>query len=60
MNPWLRVLAVFGVAIAAALFLKVLPPLLVLVFFVGGIAAVNLTLRRRVKNSEARPPRDSG
>ena len=50
MNPWLRVLAVFGVAIAAALFLKVLPPFIVLVFFVGGIAAVNLTLRRRVRN----------
>jgi hypothetical protein len=50
MNPWLRVLAVFGGAIAAALFLRVLPPIIVLVFFVGGIAAVNLTLRRRVKN----------
>ena len=41
MNPWLRVLAVFGAAIAAALLLKVLPPLIILVFFVGGIAAVN-------------------
>ena len=50
MNPWLRVLAIFGVAIGAALFLKVLPPFIVLVFFVGGIAAVNLTLRRRVRN----------
>jgi hypothetical protein len=50
MNPWLRVLTVFGVAIAAALFLKILPPFIVLVFFVGGIAAVNLTLQRRVKN----------
>jgi hypothetical protein len=28
MNPWLRVLAAFGVAIAAAPFLKVLPPLI--------------------------------
>jgi hypothetical protein len=28
MNPWLRVLAAFGLAIAAALFLKVLPPLI--------------------------------
>jgi hypothetical protein len=37
MNPWLRMLAAFGVAIAAALFLKVLPPLIVLVFFIGGI-----------------------
>ena len=50
MNPWLRVLALFGVAIAAALFLKALPPLIVLVSFMGAIAAVNLTLRRRVKN----------
>ena len=49
MNPWLRVLTVFGVAIAGALFLKILPPIIVLVFFVGGIAAVNLTLQRRVK-----------
>lgn len=59
MNPWLRVLAVFGVAIAAALFLKVLPPLLVLVFFVGGIAAVNLTLRRRVKNERGAHRRET-
>ena len=50
MNPWLRVLAAFGLAIAAALFLKVLPPLIVLVFFIGGIAAVNLGLRRKVKD----------
>jgi hypothetical protein len=50
MNPWLRVLTVFGVAIAAALFLKVLPPFIVLVFFVGGVATVNLTLQRRVKH----------
>jgi hypothetical protein len=50
MNPWLRVLAAFGFAIAAALFLKVLPPLIVLVFFIGGIAAVNLGLRRKVKD----------
>jgi hypothetical protein len=49
MNPWLRVLTVFAVAIAAALFLKILPPFIVLVFFVGGIAAVYLTLLRRVK-----------
>jgi hypothetical protein len=50
MTPWLRVLAAFGFAIAAALFLKVLPPLIVLVFFIGGIAAVNLGLRRKVKD----------
>ena len=49
-DPLLRVLAAFGLAIAAALFLKVLPPLIVLVFFIGGIAAVNLRLRRKVKD----------
>jgi hypothetical protein len=32
------------------LFLKVLPPLIELVFFIGGIAAVNLGLRRKVKD----------
>jgi hypothetical protein len=31
------------------LFLKILPPFIVLVVFVGGIAAANLTLKRRVK-----------
>jgi hypothetical protein len=51
MNPWLRVLAAFGLAIAAALFRKVLPPLIVLVSFIGGIAAVNLGLRRKVRTS---------
>lgn len=53
MNPWLRVGLVFGLAVAAALFLKVLPPVIVLVFFVGGIAAVNLGLKRRVKTERA-------
>ena len=53
MNPWLRVVAAFALAIAAALFLKVLPPLIVLLFFVGGIAGVNLALKRRVKNERA-------
>jgi hypothetical protein len=53
MTSWLRVLAAFGVAVAAALFLKVLPPLIVLVFFIGGIAAVNLGLRRKVKVERA-------
>ena len=35
MTPWLRMLAAFGLAIAAARFLKVLPPLIVLVSFIG-------------------------
>lgn len=50
MNPWLRVLTVFALAVAAVLFLKVLPPLIVLLFFVGGIVGVNLRLKRRVKS----------
>ena len=53
MNPWLRLVAVFALAIAAVLFLKVLPPLIVLLFFVGGIAGVNLALKRRVKSERA-------
>ena len=53
MNPWLRMLAVFGVAISAALFLKVLPPLIVLAFFIGGITAVNLGLKRKGKGERA-------
>ncbi|MGA9159657.1 MAG: hypothetical protein WB297_02160 [Actinomycetota bacterium] len=53
MNPWLRVVAAFALAIAAAPFLKVLPPLIVLLFFVGGIAGANLALMRRVKSERA-------
>lgn len=59
MNPWLRVLAAFGVAIAAALFVKVLPPLIVLVLFIGGIAAVNRGLRRKVKDERAGFPSEA-
>lgn len=49
MHPWTRLLGVFVVAVAAALFLKVLPPLIVLVFFVGGVSAVNVILRSQVR-----------
>jgi hypothetical protein len=49
MHPWTRLLGVFVVAVAAALFLKVLPPVIVLVFFVGGVAAVNVILRSQVR-----------
>jgi len=53
MNPWMRVLVAFGVAVAAALFLKLLPPFIVLVAFIGGIAVVNLRLKGRVKKERA-------
>ena len=53
MNPWLRLLAFLGTVIAAALLLKVLPPIVVLVAFVGGFAYVNHALKTRAK-TEAR------
>jgi len=53
MKPWTRILVAFALAVAAALFLKLLPPLLVLVAFVGGITAMNLRLKGRVKREKA-------
>lgn len=53
MNPWVRVLLAFVLAIVAAVFLKLLPPVIVLVAFVGGIAAINLRLKGRVKRERA-------
>jgi hypothetical protein len=53
MNPWVRVLLAFLLVIAAAAILKLLPPALVLVAFVGGIGAINLRLRGRVKRERA-------
>lgn len=53
MNPWMRVLVAFAIAVAAALFLKLLPPVLVLIAFLGGVTAVNLRLRGRVKRERA-------
>lgn len=53
MNPWLRLLAVLVAAVVAALLLKVLPPIVVLVAFVGGVAYVNRMLKANVK-AEAR------
>lgn len=53
MNPWMRLLLVFAVAVSAALFLKVLPPIVVLVLFIGGVAAVNYLLKRDVKSEKA-------
>jgi len=48
-NPWLRLLAVLVAAIVAALLLKVLPPVVVLVAFIGGVAWVNHVLKTRAK-----------
>jgi hypothetical protein len=53
MNPWVRILLAFMLAIAAAVFLRLLPPPIVLVAFVGGIAAINLRLKGRVKRERA-------
>jgi hypothetical protein len=53
MNPWTRVLVAFAIAVAAGLFLKLLPPVLVLIAFLGGITAVNLRLKGRVKKERA-------
>ena len=52
-NPWVRVVLVFALAVAAALFLKLLPPVLVLVAFVGGGVAINMRLKGRVKRERA-------
>jgi hypothetical protein len=45
MNPWLRLLLLFGVVVVSALLLKLLPPLLVLVLFVAGATVVTYVLR---------------
>ena len=49
-TPWVRVLGVFVLAVLAALLLKVLPPLVVLLLFVGGFTFANLTLRKQVRS----------
>lgn len=48
-SPWLRVLGVFVLAVLAALLLKVLPPLVVLLLFIGAFTFANLTLRKQVR-----------
>jgi len=52
-NPWLRLLAVSVAVVVAALLLKVLPPIVVLVAFVGGFAYVNHVLKTKAR-TEAR------
>ncbi len=47
MNPWSRLGLLFGALIVSALLLKLLPPIVVLVLFVGGVAGVNHALRSR-------------
>jgi hypothetical protein len=53
MNPWVRVLLAFALAVAAAVFVKLLPPVIVLAAFVGGIVAINLRLKGRAKRERA-------
>lgn len=48
-NPWVRVLGLFAALAAAALLLQALPPLVVLVLFVGGVVYVNHVLTARSK-----------
>jgi hypothetical protein len=43
-NPWVRLLGLLVAIVVAALFLKVLPPLVVLALFVGGVVYVNHVL----------------
>ena len=45
LNPWLRLLALVVAVVVGALLLKLLPPIVVLAMFVGGIAYVNVRLR---------------
>lgn len=44
MNPWVRLLGLLVAIVVAALFLKVLPPLVVLALFVGGVVYANHVL----------------
>lgn len=45
MNPWLRLLSVAVAVAVGALLLKLLPPIVVLALFVGGIAYANARLK---------------
>jgi hypothetical protein len=53
-KPWVRVLALFAAVMLAALFLKVLPPLLVLALFVVGVAWANQALTSSPKRAPVR------
>jgi hypothetical protein len=45
MNPWLRLLGAAVAVVVGAMLLKVLPPIIVLALFVGGVAYVNARLK---------------
>lgn len=49
MNPWLRLLVGAVGVVVAALLLKLLPPIVVLALFVGGITYANARLKRSAK-----------
>lgn len=49
MSPWARVLLVLVAAVGGALLLRIVPPLLVLALFIGGVAYINYRFRRAVR-----------
>jgi len=55
MTPWARLVALFVAVVLAAAFLKVLPPFVVLVLFVGGVAYVNWRLKSDAKREASNP-----
>ena len=54
MGPWVRLLGLFAAVVVAALFLKVLPPLLVLALLIGSIAYANHVLTVKPKRERSR------
>jgi|GEM_PF-3286946 len=55
MNPWQRLLTLFGAVVLAVLVLRVLPGPVVLALFVAGIAVANHMLRRAPKREISGP-----
>lgn len=54
MKAWVRIFALFAAIVLAALFFKVLPPLVVLVLFVVGVAWANQALTSSPKRAPVR------
>ena len=54
MNPWIRLLGLLAAIVVAALFLRVLPPLVVLALFVAGVAYANHVLTVVPKRERSR------
>ena len=54
MAPWVRLLGLLVAVVAAALFLKVLPPVLVLALMVGGIVYANHVLTVKPKRERSK------